>query len=169
MTTTSALTFLALVLAAVSQQSGSQPSQEPAVSATAKGSFDAKVMPQPAAEGDDPAFTRFAVVKQFHGDLEGTSKVKMLAASAARKDSGGYVALERVTANLGGRKGTFCLEHMGSMRGGSFNLTIVVVPDSGTDQLSGISGKFSIEIKDGKHFYTFDYTLRSGSPPSAGY
>ena len=45
------------------------------------------------------------------------------------------------------------------MKGGSFNLTIAVVPDSGTEQLTGISGKFSIEIKDGKHFYSFDYTL----------
>jgi len=132
------------------------------VSAHAKGSFDAKVTPQPRAEGDDPAFTRFTVVKQFDGDMQGTSKVQMLAAGTASKDSGGYVALERVTATLGGRKGTFCLEHMGTMKGGSFNLTIVVVPDSGTDQLSGISGKFSIEIKDGKHFYTFDYTLPPG-------
>ena len=154
----SLLTLAVLVLAAALQQPAPS-SQGSAVSATAKGTFDAKVTPQPAAEGDDPAFTRFSVAKQFRGDLQGTSKVEMLAAATAKKDSGGYVALERVTAILGGRQGTFCLAHMGSMKGGSFDLTIAVVPDSGTDQLTGISGKFSIEIKDGKHFYTFNYTL----------
>jgi len=129
------------------------------LSAIAKGSFEAKVTPQPSAAGDDPAFTRFTVEKQFHGDIEGVSKVQMLAAGTAVKDSGGYVALEKVTAVLGGRKGTFVLQHMGSMKDGAFNLSIAVVPDSGTEELAGIAGKFVIEIKDGKHFYSFDYTL----------
>jgi hypothetical protein len=129
------------------------------VSATAKGTFDTKVTPQPSVEGDDPSFSRVTVEKQFHGDIEGTSKVQMLAAGTAIKDSGGYVALEKVSATLAGRKGTFILQHMGSMKGGAFHINIEVVPDSGTDQLAGISGKFSIEIKDGKHFYNFDYTL----------
>jgi Protein of unknown function (DUF3224) len=159
MASRSLLTSAALLLAVALQQPAAPSSKGSAVSATAKGTFDAKVTPQPAVEGDDPVFTRFTVAKQFRGDLEGTSKVEMLAAATAKKDSGGYVALERVTATLGGRKGTFCLQHMGSMKAGSFDLTIVVVPDSGTDQLTGISGKFSIEIKDGKHFYSFDYNL----------
>jgi len=111
----SLLTLAVLVLAAALQQPAPS-SQGSAVSATAKGTFDAKVTLQPAAEGDDPAFTRFSVAKQFRGDLEGTSKVEMLAAATAKRDSGGYVALERVTATLGGRKGSFCLEHMGSMK-----------------------------------------------------
>jgi hypothetical protein len=136
-----------------------QTNKKTAVSASANGTFDVKVTPQPAAESDDPSFTRFTVEKQFHGDMEGTSKVQMLAAGTAIKDSGGYVALEKVTATLAGRKGTFVLQHMGSMKGGAFNLNIAVVPDSGTDQLRGISGKFSIDIKDGKHFYAFDYSL----------
>ena len=136
-----------------------QTNKGTAVSATAKGTFDTKVTPQPAAEGDDPTFSRFKVEKQFHGDLEGTSKVQMLAAGTSTKDSGGYVALEKVDAPLAGHKGTFVLQHMGSMKGGSFNLNIAVVPDSGADQLAGISGKFSIDIKDGKHFYTFEYSL----------
>jgi Protein of unknown function (DUF3224) len=138
-----------------------QSNKGTAVSATAKGTFDTKVTPQPAAEGDDPAFSRFTVAKQFHGDIEGTSKVQMLAAGTAVKDSGGYVALEKVSAAVAGRKGTFILQHMGTMKGGAFNLNIAVVPDSGTDQLTGISGKFAIEIKDGKHSYAFDYTLPS--------
>ena len=156
MNSRSVITLTAVLLASTP---AIQSNKGTAVSASAKGTFDVKATPQPAAEGDDPSFTRFIVEKQFHGDLEGTSKVQMLAAGTAIKDSGGYVALEKITATLAGRKGTLVLQHMGSMKGGAFNLNIAVVPDSGTDQLAGISGKFAIEIKDGKHFYTFDYTL----------
>ena len=156
MSSTSFAFFAALVLASTL---AIQSNKGTAVSATAKGTFDPRVTPQPAAQGDDPSFSRFTVEKQYHGDLEGTSKVQMLAVGTAIKDSGGYVALEKVTAALAGRKGTFILQHMGSMKGGAFNINLAVVPDSGTDQLAGISGKFSIEIKDGKHFYTFAYSL----------
>jgi hypothetical protein len=129
------------------------------VSTVAKGTFEAKVTPQAAAEGDDPSFTRFTVEKQFHGDMEGTSKVQMLAAGTTIKDSGGYVALEKVAATLAGRKSTFVLQHMGSMKGGAFNLNIAVVPDSGAEQLAGISGKMNIIIAGGKHSYEFEYSL----------
>jgi hypothetical protein len=156
-------TLAAIVLASTLQQPSTQSNKGTPVSATAKGTFDAKVTPQPSGEGDDPSFTRFTVEKQFHGDIEGTSKVQMLAAGTAVKDSGGYVAVEKVTATLAGRKGTFVLQHMGAMKGGAFSLNIAVVPDSGTDQLAGISGKMSIDIKDGKHFYTFEYTLPAAS------
>ena len=159
MNSRSFMTPVALLLALTFEQSATQTNRGTALPATAKGTFDAKVTPLPAAEGDDPSFTRFTVEKQFHGDMEGTGKVHMLAAGTAIKDSGGYVALEKVSATLAGRKGTFVLQHMGSMKGGAFNLNIAVVPDSGTDQLAGIPGKFVIEIKDGKHFYTFDYAL----------
>jgi hypothetical protein len=129
------------------------------VSATAKGSFDVKATPQPAAEGDDPSVSRMTFDKQFHGDLEGTSKVQMLAAGTSVKLSGAYVALEKVHATLTGHKGSFILQHNATMNRGVPSLIITVVPDSGTDQLAGISGKLSTDIKDGKHFYTFDYTL----------
>jgi len=136
-----------------------QSNKGPAVSATAKGTFDVKATPQPAAEGDDPSISRMTFDKQFHGDLEGASKVQMLAAGTSVKLSGAYVALEKVNATLAGRKGSFILQHNATMNRGVPSLTITVVPDSGADQLAGISGKFSIDIKDGKHFYTFDYTL----------
>jgi hypothetical protein len=125
----------------------------------AKGTFDVKLTPQPATEGDDPSFSRMTADKQFHGDLQGTGKVQMLAAGTTVKNSGGYVAMEKVTATLAGRNGTYILQHSATMDRGVPNLSIVVVPDSGTDQLSGISGKFSIDIKDGKHFYSFEYFL----------
>ena len=131
------------------------------MSAIAKGFFDVKATPQPAAEGDDPSFSRMTFDKQFHGDLEGTSKVQMLAAATSIKNSGAYVALEKVNATLAGRKGSFVFQHAATMNRGVPNLSITVVPDSGTDQFVGLSGKFSIDIQDGKHFYTFHYSLPS--------
>jgi hypothetical protein len=98
--------------------------------------------------------------KRFHGDLEGTSQGEMLAAMTAVKGSAGYVAIERVTGTLRGRKGTFALQHTGIMNRGTPSLTITVVPDSGTEQLTGLSGTMAIIITaDGKHSYEFDYTL----------
>ena len=67
--------------------------------------------------------------------------------------------MERVTGTLGGKKGTFALQHNGIMNRGTPSLTISVVPDSGTGDLIGLSGKMTIKIKDGKHFYEFEYSL----------
>jgi hypothetical protein len=96
--------------------------------------------------------------KQYHGDLEATGKGQMLAAGSPN-GSGVYVAIERVTGALGGRKGSFVIHHTGIMAHQQPQLTIAVVPDSGTEELAGISGNLSIEIVDRKHFYSFDYTL----------
>ena len=100
-----------------------------------------------------------SIDKQFHGDLEGISKGQMLAVSSEVKGSAGYVAMERITATLQGHRGSFALQHSGTMTRGTPQLTVTVVPDSGTDQLVGLSGKMKINIVDGKHFYEFDYTL----------
>jgi hypothetical protein len=98
--------------------------------------------------------------KQFHGDLEATSKGTMLAAgTGAKGSSGGYVALEIVTGTLKGHTGTFVLQHSATMNRGVPQLSITVVPDSGTGQLTGIAGKMNIIIADGKHSYDFEYTL----------
>jgi Flp pilus assembly protein TadG len=83
----------------------------------------------------------------------------MLAAMTEVKGSGAYVALERVTATLNGRAGTFLLQHTGSMTSDSQQLLITVVPDSGTGQLIGLTGKFTIKIVDKKHFYELEYSL----------
>jgi hypothetical protein len=84
----------------------------------------------------------------------------MTAAGTSVEGSAGYVAIELVSGKLKGRSGTFVLLHQGTMkRGGDFKLSIVVVPDSGTGQLAGLTGSLAIVIKDGKHFYEFDYTL----------
>jgi hypothetical protein len=97
--------------------------------------------------------------KQFQGDLIGTSKGQMLMASTAVQGSAGYVAIEKVTGTLGGRRGTFYFQHGGTMTRGVGELHITVIPDSGTDQLVGLKGKMNIIIADGKHSYEFEYTL----------
>ena len=96
---------------------------------------------------------------QFHGDIEGMSKGLMVMAGTAVQGSAGYVALEKVTAAVNGRRGSFYLQHNGIMDRGEGTLTVVVIPDSGTDELSGLSGSLKITIENGNHFYDFEYTI----------
>lgn len=126
----------------------------------AAGTFDVKLTPQStdtAAEGSP--LGRLTIDKQFHGDLEATSKGEMLTAGTSIKNSAGYVAVERVVGTLNGKRGTFTLQHTGTMTRGVGALTITVVPDSGTGELTGISGTMTIEIADGKHSYGFEYSI----------
>ena len=125
--------------------------------AHATGTFEVKLAPQ-TDEGSDPSLGRMTINKQFHGDLEGTSKGQMLTAGSA-EGSGVYVAVEKVTGTLHGRSGTFVLHHTGIMTRKVPQLSINVVPDSGTGQLAGITGKMNIIITNGKHSYEFEYTL----------
>jgi hypothetical protein len=134
--------------------------KETFVAIHATGTFEVKLVPQAAEEKiGDPTVGRMSIDKQFHGDLEGTSKGQMLAAMTDVKGSAGYVAMERVSGTLQGRAGTFVLQHSGTMTRGAQQLTITVVPDSGTGQLAGLTGKMVIIITDGKHSYEFEYTL----------
>jgi hypothetical protein len=126
----------------------------------AAGTFDVKIVPQKDEGVGDATIGRMSIDKQYHGDLEGTGLGQMLAGMAADvKDSGAYVAIERVRGTLHGRKGSFAVHHRGVMTRGAQDLVITVIPDSGTEQLAGITGTMTIEIRDGKHFYGFDYTL----------
>lgn len=129
----------------------------------ATGTFDVKLTPQPD-EAAKP-FGRMSIEKRFHGDLEGTSAGLMFVASTGVKDSAGYVALERVTGTLGGRHGSFVLQHNGLMNRGTGDLTISVVPDSGTDGLTGISGTLAITITNGVHRYDLTFTVTPGGAP----
>src|SRR6266404_80038 len=137
------------------------PVQKGATVAThATGTFDVKVTPQPSEDKTNaPALARMTIDKQIHGDLEATSKGHMLTAGTSVEGSAGYVAIERVTGMLHGRTGTFILQHTGTMNRGALQLSITVVPDSGTGQLTGLIGKMDIQIADGKHSYDFAYTL----------
>ena len=136
------------------------PQRERVVTNHASGTFEVKVTPQAPEENvGDPTVGRLSIDKQFHGDLEGTSKGQMLAVRTEVEGSAGYVAMERVTATLQGRTGTFALQHSGTMTRGAPTLSITVVPDSGTGQLVGLSGTMTIDIAGGKHSYAFEYTL----------
>ena len=124
----------------------------------ATGTFEVKLTPQD--DGPDAPVGRMSLDKQFHGDLAGTSKGQMLMSSSPSVNgSAGYVAIEKVTATLHGRHGTFYLQHSGTMTRGVGELTITVIPDSGTDELAGLQGKMTIIIADGKHSYEFEYEL----------
>ena len=128
----------------------------------AAGPFDVKVTPQDD-KSEDPLLGRMTIDKQYHGDLDATGKGQMLTAGSAAKGSGAYVAIEKVSGTLLGRRGTFVLQHTGTMTQGAPQLIITVVPDSGTGQLAGISGKMAIKIAEGgKYSYDLEYTL----PPS---
>jgi len=124
----------------------------------ATGTFEVKLNPQDD-KSDDKSLGRMTIDKQWHGDLEGTSKGQMLTGGDVTKGSAGYVAIEKFTGMLNGRKGTFILQHSATMTRGEGQLTINVVPDSGTDQLAGLTGKLMIKIEGGKHSYDFEYKL----------
>jgi hypothetical protein len=129
----------------------------------ATGPFDVKISPQQAYNTDQTALlARMSLDKQFHSDLEATSKGEMLTAGSTVQGSAAYVAIERVTGKLHGRNGSFALQHTGKMNRGTPSLVITVVPDSGTGDLEGLSGTMSIEIVSGKHSYVFDYSLPDG-------
>lgn len=141
------------------------PPKEPAVTHRAAGTFDVTLTPQTPADGAEaPPWGRMAIAKTFHGDLEGTSRGEMLAAMTEVKGSAGYVAVEKVEGTLGGRTGSFFLQHSGLMDRGAPTLVITVVPDSGTGELAGLEGAMTIEITEGKHFYAFEYRLRDAAP-----
>ena len=126
----------------------------------ATGSFDVTLKPlAPEDKADGIALGRFSLDKQYHGDLEATSTGTMLTAGADSTGSAVYVAIERVTGTLQGRRGSFALYHNGTMTREAQNLTVLVAPGSGTGALVGLSGKLGITIVDGKHLYDLEYSL----------
>ena len=141
---------LLFAFAAAAANAGDKPMQ-------IEGTFDVKLTPQPAVEGQP--WGRQTITKTFHGPLDGTSKGEMLAVMTAVKGSAGYVALEQVNATLEGRTGSFFLQHSGLMNKGTPTLNVSVVPDSATGELSGLQGTMTIDVTGGQHRYTFSYQL----------
>jgi hypothetical protein len=143
---------------AQSQQPAAKPVQGASMTARATGPFDVKLALQ--EDKFAPAVGRMTIDKQFHGTLEAVSKGQMLSTMGTVKGSAGYVAIEVVEGTLAGHKGTFALQHFATMDRGTAMLRIVVVPDSGTGELAGLTGTMNIVIAaDGKHSYDFEYTL----------
>ncbi len=133
------------------------------MAARAQGSFEVRLNPLPASDGmGGSTLGRLSIDKRFHGDLEATSTGEMLSASTAVEGSAGYVAIERVSGQLHGRSGSFVLQHHGIMARGVPQLSITVVPDSGTGELVGLTGTMAISIVDGHHTYDFEYRLADG-------
>lgn len=141
------------------------PQSQPAVktgpiSMHAEGTFDVKNSPLAAEDATNgTAIGRFGLDKQFHGDLEATSKGEMLGAGNPATGTAGYVAIEEVTGKLKGRNGSFALQHFGTMEDNKFDLVVKVVPGSGAGELTGIAGIMTIAIANGKHSWKFDYSL----------
>jgi hypothetical protein len=125
------------------------------------GKFEVKLSPLSfSSQGIDLIkLSRMAVYKRYKGDLQATSKGEMLSVMTSVKGSAGYVAIEQVAGTLSGRKGSFVLQHFGTMNKGKDRLILEVVPDSGTNQLSGLVGTMVNRVEDGQHFYEFDYEL----------
>jgi Protein of unknown function (DUF3224) len=147
---------LAIAFAIAIPQSG----EGTKMSQHAKGDFDVKLQPIDVYNKDEGShLARMSIDKQFHGDLAATSKGEMISAMGSVKGSAGYVAIERVTGTLGGHHGSFTLQHNATMTRGEPYLNIIVVPDSGTGELAGLSGTMNIIIANGKHSYEFDYAL----------
>lgn len=126
----------------------------------AKGTFTVETKPQGEPTTADGVSTgRMSLSKRFEGDLTAVGQGEMLTALTPVKGSAGYVAVERVTGTLHGRAGSFVFQHSGTMDQGAQELSIQVVPGSGTGALVGIDGVFELTVVDGKHFYEFEYTL----------
>lgn len=126
-----------------------------------RGTFDVSLKPlKTHAQGQhDINIGRMSIDKTFHGTLNAQSQGDMLSAMTAVKGSAGYVAIEQVTGTLDGKQGSFVLQHFGIMNRGSDRLILEVVPDSGTGELTGLTGSMKIEVKDGQHFYDFEYKM----------
>jgi hypothetical protein len=126
----------------------------------AAGPFDVTTTPMaPDDFTNGTSLSRFSLIKQYHGPLEASAKGEMLTSGSPDTGSAGYVAIEEVSGSLDGRKGSFALQHWGTMQAGKFELRVEIVPGSGLGELAGISGVLTIAMAAGKHSYVLDYTL----------
>jgi hypothetical protein len=146
-----ALAFLFLAALSPAQQ------KEISMPHHAHGTFTVNVQPltPPPAEG----LGRYSIDKQIHGDLEATTKGEMFSGGDPKQGAAGYVAIEVVTGTLSGKLGSFALQHSATMDQSGLKMQVIVVPGSGTGELKGIAGAFTIKIENGQHFYDFDYSL----------
>ena len=157
-----ALTLFSLSCLVSTMAETPTPQKDPSVTLRATGNFEVKTTAQDD-KSPDPLLGRYALDKQYHGDLEAIGVGQMLTASTQVKGSGAYVAIEKVTGSLKSRTGSFVLEHMGTMSENVPQLAITIVPDSGTAGLKGIAGKMTITIAaGGQHSYDLEYTLPKG-------
>ncbi|TWI67682.1 uncharacterized protein DUF3224 [Pseudoduganella lurida] len=123
------------------------------------GTFDIVLTPVPHTAAPHDSRGRMTFTKTFQGALQGRSDGEMLTAGQPARGSAGYVAMERFEGTLDGRRGSFVMQHSGTMDSGADALAIVIAPGSGTGELAGIGGTATIDVRDGQHHYTLHYTL----------
>jgi len=130
------------------------------MSTRVSGPFEVKMIPQEPTEATkEAAIGRMVLEKRYTGEFEAVGRGEMLAVHGAVDGSAGYVAIERVVGTLQGRTGGFALQHNGIMNRGEPSLSVVVVPDSGSGELVGLSGRMSLSNNGGEHIYEFEYEL----------
>ncbi|MFD0401631.1 DUF3224 domain-containing protein [Kitasatospora sp. NPDC059811] len=124
----------------------------------ASGSFElTSFEPVETEEREGAAFGRVRISKNFTGGLSGTSEVRMLSVAGPSGGPASYVAVEHVTGELDGRKGSFVLQHAAWDTGGT---TIRVVPGTGSGELAGLTGEFLLTVDEaGTHTYVLEYDL----------
>jgi len=148
--------FVFLLYAAAGANAGEEASVK-----RATGSFEVTLAPlETSNEAADAKIGRMSIDKTFTGDLDATGRGEMLSGGSPAEGSAGYVAIERVTGILGGRNGSFLLQHSATMTPESRVLDIQVIPGSGTGELEGLTGTMSIEIEAGDHRYVLEYSIR---------
>ena len=124
-----------------------------------EGTFEVAMNPESDSPYEETNMGVFTLEKTFAGPLAGASSGHVLTGMGDPPSSAAYVAVERFVGSLEGREGSFMMAHLGVRTAESQDLTIRVVPDSGTGQLRGLSGDFVIRIENGDHFYSFDYSF----------
>lgn len=129
----------------------------------ATGTFHIKMSPVDVAAGTPAdAYGRMTIAKNYEGDIAGTGTGEMLGAMGLDA-SGAYVAMERIVGTLNGREGAFTVVHYGVVESGRQELSIIIVPGSGSGDLTGIKGVYRLDIADGVHRYMLQYELPDGA------
>ncbi len=125
---------------------------------TARGPMDVNMdFEPPFLEQDGLKLNRTVVHKKYSGGMSGKSEAQMIAAFTDVPGSAGYVAIEHFTGSVDGKSGSLVLQHSGVMNKGDAQLTVIIVPDSGTGELAGISGTLEIDNDEGRHSYVLEY------------
>lgn len=113
------------------------------MSLKAKSSFTIDKTEETPVEWPGGSVNRARWYKTFTGDLTGTSQIEI---TMGKLDTGAmvYVGVERFDVELQGRKGTFVVTHSSTMLGSDYEMTLKLVPGSGTGELAGITGTAEI-------------------------
>lgn len=153
-----ALWVVSLGVAAATSAATPEPANEEAHMHTISGRFEVRMTPEPG-ELDAIGVSRFRLDKRYEGALSAEAQGLMTAHRTPTAGSAGYVAVERVSGTLDGRRGSFVLMHTGLMWGETRQLRIEVIPDSADGDLAGLRGQMGIRIEAGVHYYDFEYSL----------